>query len=684
MTPAPRGGSWAPWIGGIAAGILFVAILLSGHWTLLHRDPLGGFYDLQAHSFASFRWNVAAKPLGFEAFLIDGKAYTYYGPWPAALRVPVTLLTRSLDGRLTQLSMLAAFAVALVFTTRLSRRIRLLVSPDRPATRLERWATGGFVFLVGAGSVFLFLASRAFVYHEAELWGAALAIGAFEFVVAYATALRRRDLVFASGLATLAFLTRGSVGAGPVAALGVLLVASLWSPTRRWFGLPDDARGLAMAIPLGIAVAVPIVLYAGVNFAKFGTLFSLPLDQQYFSQINAARRAALAANGGSLFGAKFLPTTLVQFLRPDALRVDGLFPWIAFPPRAHVFGGATFDTLDMSSSVPASMPALTVLALFGLGGAVRPPATGGPSLRVLRAPVVGAIAASLVTLTIAFVAHRYLSDFMPVLVLLAVAGLHLLFRLARGRARTGRKQRLLQAVGGGVVVLAVVSVAINLSLATLYQRKLNPGVPRSQLASFLRFQYDLHRHVPGGAPPDVAHGSILPAEPLPAGSLFVVGDCDGLYFSLGNGWRALERTPATGRYHLDVRFPGAAPTTWQPLVTTGTPGGASYIAARTLPDGRVRFGYLAQGIDDAWHESAPQRLRSDRTGRVDIVADTRIGNVVVRLDGREVLGLSTIVRPTDDATVGRNDVGGPVATTFGGEIIERVVEPTLCRNLLRR
>jgi len=118
-------------------------------------------------------------------------------------------------------------------------------------------------------------------------------------------------------------------------------------------------------------------------------------------------------------------------------------------------------------------------------------------------------------------------------------------------------------------------------------------------------------------------------------------------------------------------------------VTTGSPGAASYIAVRTLPDGRVRFGYLAQGIDDTWHESAPERLPPDRAGQVDIVADTRIGGVVVRLDRDVVLGLSTIVRPTDNATVGRNDVGGPVAATFAGEIVERAVEPTLCRDLLR-
>jgi hypothetical protein len=683
-SPARSGGRWAVWIGALAAGALFLAVLLGGHATLLGRDPLGGFYDLQAHSFADLRWDVPARPLGIEAFLIDGKAYTYYGPWPAVLRLPVALVTHSLDGRLTQLSMLLAFAVALLFTARLTHRIRVLVSPGDAATRAERWCVAAFVFLVGAGSVLLFLASRAFVYHEAELWGAALAIGAFEFVVAYATAPNRRDLVLASGLASLAFLTRGSVGAGPVAALGLLFAAGLWAPTRRWVGLPDDERGPARWVPLGVAVVVPLALYAAVNYAKFGSLFSLPLDEQYFSQINAARRAALDANGGSLFGLKFAPTTIVQFLRPDALRLDSLFPWIAFPPRAHVFGGATFDTLDISSSIPSSMPALTVLAIVGLIGVVRPPRTDGPTLRVLRAPVLGAVAGSLVTVTIAFVAHRYLSDFVPLLVLLAAAGVHLVLRWARTRVHEGRTTAVRWATAA-LGALLVVSVGINLGLSVLYQRKLNPGVAESELADFLRFQYDLHRDVPGGAPPHVVRGGArLPTDIPESGTLYVVGDCHGLYFSVGYAWRALERTPATGSRRLRVRFPDAATPVWQPLVTSGTAGSATWVAANVGPDGRVRLGYRAQGIDDEWHESPPQDPGADRSATVRVVTDTRTGSVEVAFDGRTVLGLSTPVRPSDDATVGRNDLGGPVASTFSGEITELPAAPTLCRDLLRR
>jgi hypothetical protein len=272
---------------------------------------------------------------------------------------------------------------------------------------------------------------------------------------------------------------------------------------------------------------------------------------------------------------------------------------------------------------------------------------------------------------------------MPALVLLAAAGLHLVLRWARTRRREGRTTAV-RRVTAVLCVLAVLSVGINLGLAVLYQRKLNPGVPESELASFLRFQYELHRDVPGGAPPDVVHGGDrLPRDIPETGTLYVVGDCDALYFSVGYGWRALERTPATGSHLLRVRFAEPATPAWQPLVTSGTPGAATWVAARVLPDGRVRFGYRAQGTDDVWHESPPQDVGRDRTATVGVVLDTRTGGVEVTLDGRPVLGLTTLVRPADDATVGRNDLGGPVAATFAGTVEEPAVPPTLCRDLLR-
>src|SRR6266536_45427 len=133
----------------------------------------------------------------------------------------------------------------------------------------------------------LFLGSRAFVYHETELWGAALALAAYDAILGFLGEPSRRRIVLADIWSTLAFLTRATVGAGPVIALAIVLVVvmlrrlsarGLDAPAR-WLGVPDSAGTNAMIGWLAAAVAVPVVLYAYVNYSRFGTFFRVAARQ---------------------------------------------------------------------------------------------------------------------------------------------------------------------------------------------------------------------------------------------------------------------------------------------------------------------------------------------------------------------------------------------------------------------
>ena len=70
------------------------------------------------------------------------------------------------------------------------------------------------MFLVATGSVMLFLASRAFVYHETELWGAALALAAYDAILGVLLEPSRRWIILAGIWASAAFLTRATVAPG--------------------------------------------------------------------------------------------------------------------------------------------------------------------------------------------------------------------------------------------------------------------------------------------------------------------------------------------------------------------------------------------------------------------------------------------------------------------------------------
>src|SRR5690606_8938028 len=124
-----------------------------------------------------------------------------------------------------------------------------------------------------------------------------------------------------------------------------------------------------------------------------------------------------------------------------------------------------------------------------------------------------------------------------------------------------------------------------------------------------------------------------PGPAGPVGSLFVVGDCDGLYRSDGEIWAPVERTARTG--HLRVRAtldpPGGDGA---PVVVAADGAGERPLVLRRLDDGRARF--KATDRRGLHLEGTPFAL-DDEAHTLDIVVDGRSTEVVVTVDGTRVI-----------------------------------------------
>ena len=448
---------------------------------LLARTPsvpvFSAIPDAQARALFHGHWNMPLKSLAIEAFDIHGRYYTYFGLWPSIVRMPVLLVTHHFDGRLTAPSMLLALAVTLVATARLHWALRTIIRRDAPLGRAETASVGAIQFLVGAGSVVIFLGSRPLVYHEMEIWGVATGLLVADCLCRYAMQPSIRRAIAVGLAATIAAMSRPSVGFGAIAAVGLLALVELIELTGSLRRRNDDSehspasRGSwsRVAALAGTGVVLPGAVYAAINEARFGTLFSLPLNRQVFTFIDHQRQITLAANGGSLFGVKFAPTTLFQYARPDAIRLTSHYPFVDFPlHRAHVFGHVIFDTLDRSSSVTASMPGLLLLAIVGTVFLVR---RRGLLARAVAPAAIGLAAGTVFVTTIAFVTNRYLADFVPPLVLLALVGVQGVATMQPLRTRAGR------AGVAAIVVLCAFGVWVSFGLAVVYQRDLQPNDP---------------------------------------------------------------------------------------------------------------------------------------------------------------------------------------------------------------
>ena len=175
------------------------------------------------------------------------------------------------------------------------------------------------------------------------------------------------------------------------------------------------------AIGLGLSCAVAVVPYAYVNLARFGTLWSIPYSKQLEESLDPVRLHNLQLNGGSPFGLKFIPTTLRQYLRPDAVALH--WGWPTFGAKPRPLFGVRLDGVAPTSSIVDSMLVFSVLALVGIVWLVRK-TPEGRSKHILVIPVAAALVGSIATLSYSYLAQRYLVDFMPLIMLLGLIGLN--------------------------------------------------------------------------------------------------------------------------------------------------------------------------------------------------------------------------------------------------------------------
>jgi hypothetical protein len=651
--------AWAA--GSLLALVVFVWLVSAGTGQLVVRDRVGDFHDIQARAWLDGHWDVAPEAVTIEGFVTEGRTYVYFGPLPALLRVPVLAVTHRLDGRLTRLSLVAAAVVALGACGVLAWRTRRLLRPDDDPSPGELVAVAVTAFVVGAGSIVVFFSSRAIVYHETTLWAVALSLAAYAALLGWMHDRRSRSLALATLLAVLAMLTRGSVGVGPGIALGLLAAGALVDLVRgrgrsRPPGEPteptDDldaevAAGRPSARPdaglvrrfvlLAVAALLPFAAFSAINVVKFRSLWALPLDRQAVTSADsldgAARRAALADNGGSLFGAKFVPTTALAYVRPDGLGLQRAFPFVRFPDRAQPVGHVTFDTIDPAASATATMPALVVLGALGLVGVVR-----RRELRPLVPLLGGATAGALTVLTIGFIAHRYVGDLFPLIAVAELAGLAL--------APTLRPPRALAIAAVALVgVLGLWSVWVNVALALDYQRFSSPNADIDGRAAMVAWQV----HLSPREAFDVRRGDD-PGPAGPEGSLFVVGDCDGLYRSDGELWAPVERTPGAGHVRLRATLsPRAGSGEAVPvLAAPGLPAGVPLVLRR-LDGGRARF----EATDRRGLHLDGEPFELDGQAHVvDLVVDPRSTEVIVTLDDRRVIDGFYLALPGEPLTVG--------------------------------
>lgn len=625
---------WA-WAGALAAVVVFLLLATCMQpWRLFDQARFSSdFYDVQARALAHGRIDVPPEVVGIEGFVINGKTQIYFGIGPALMRIPLTGWTDMFDRRLALLSQLLAVLVLGLAAARLLKRGRSLV---RDAPGGSAWWFGAVAFTASICTPLLFFASRPLVYHEAQLWGAAAGLAGLDLVLRWWREPTRKHLLAAIALATFAMSCRPSTGASPAVALGIFGLVLLYR--REW----------KHACVVVAGAILPVAVFCFVNWLRFGSLTQVPFPLQVFSTYNADRKALLEANNGSFFSIQNIPTSFVQYFSPLALRAQRLFPFVGWGPKATLFGDARFDTVDHSGSITTGAPLFMVFAIIGAWWTIVRDRT-----RQWSVLMIAAIVPLVTTFTFAYIAHRYLADLVPVVVILAIPGIWLLARRLSNSSKIVRRVTV-----GAFAVLALLGMWGQIGLA-LQSRAFSIVPTPEEIRDFVDLQYSIDDALFGGTAPfvTVLNGTQLPDAP--DGAVVILGDCYGAYHFDGYGWGAFERR--------------ATPGSFRQLLTGNIEGMSSQLAAGD--DWELRVMHSTEGTEILYinqtngqtYSSGPTNLSGEVT--LDVVADPAVGVLTVKF------GKQTLLE------VAHEPVGGLVA---GPGWTSTEVAAPLCESLKSR
>ena len=513
---------WA-WLALGLAGWAAAWLVTWGHFGFSAWEPQGSLADWQAtRLWEEWRWDVPEKVTHVETFLVDGKAYMYFGPGPAFLRFLTYIFGPAEPGTwsrgLVCLGVLATLALVLSLIQWIAR----VRSEEGLPSALKPGWVGGFLLLLGFGSTLPFLASRAFVYHEAIVMGSAGALASYLALAVYLREPSKASLVAAGGFGIFAMLSRASSGGGTAVALGAvgLLLLTVPEAGRRgaaaaaWLGITKREGSRAEGMLALTMAALILASFGYVNHAKFGDATQgVPL--QY--HVSYQEDGRLEKVGGTLLHLRNVPRNLYSYLHPGHVLFDETFPWVyptlasAIPlpageeepppnlgrPSRRVrvyaepdwvaksaFPNTYADFIERYASATAVMPGLLLLALIGFASLLREGGGAGPWLRL---PMLGALAGAFPFLMSVGISHRFLHDTFPAAAIACVLGVFALADLPRGMPK--------KALVAVLLVAGLWGAWANSALAISYQRIFSWGTPFFFKTQFNRTQADVDEWV---------------------------------------------------------------------------------------------------------------------------------------------------------------------------------------------
>lgn len=279
----------------IATSQFLFYLITYGSGVLIGAGLLGPAYDSLSESLLVGSAEVDPQWISFEAFQVGEHTYTYFGLFPALLRIPLNFLAPELFGRWSRLS--CALAIFLSwFTWVLILRKRM---PEQGSLLPLLLLTIAFPLT----APFLFLTASHAIYHEASLWGFCWTLIGIYSYLALQIRFQYRTLTLLALSAACALLSRVIFGIG---LYGLILCEICFKVFRE----RESNRVLLVSTLLPAAAGGIAQLW--YNWKRFGSLFTF-IDFRYLAYIaqNETTASVLRATGN--FSLQRLPSGIWNY-----------------------------------------------------------------------------------------------------------------------------------------------------------------------------------------------------------------------------------------------------------------------------------------------------------------------------------------------------------------------------------
>ena len=278
---------------------------------------------------------------------------------------------------------------------------------------------------------------------------------------------------------------------------------------------------------------------------------------------------------------------------------------------------------------------------------------------------------------------RYLADFVPFLVLASAVALADIWRRMEGRTRRFRIGTF-----AVITVVALFTIVANIGIAVVP----NEEWTTTQVYNFVETQKSISDITGHPLEANVHRGDQLPPW-APAGELYIIGDCDGLYISNGENystipsqqftrttWMAVQRGHAFQRtFSVTAHHLVASGSQWLPMLEVGS-GAVSAKATPSRFPGRVQVSFNLVNRGGSITYGLPSLITVGSS--VDVVVITDPVKHLVEVTIRGITFLSTTVDEVEPVSVltGVTPQVPPPALT-AADVTASSPQPRLCQSL---